>query len=218
MGTTGLLLLVLAPAIFAGSQCPEDSVSCAGNGFAPSDPVFSHSCSAPTYTASAGYNIPAGTLTATQGGIGSTSVSMNDDYIFIGPVPGASITCTARLNITGMTQVNHQPTCRTILWASLNMTTGGAVGRSVTCVGAPAIIDEFLLLPVEHPAGEPFRLQAKLEALVYVNGSDYVTILGTLSFTDLPPDVTVVSCNGYQQGTPLAVHPTTWGYVKTLYR
>ena len=219
-GASLWLVVVLAPGTFASSQCPQNSVTCSDVAYS-TDPAFSRACAIGFnghYT-SAGYNIPAGTLSASDGGynaaLGAGAV-MEDNYEILGPAPGTPLTLTARLHVTGSSSSFVYPFgCPAYASALLREGSSGGTGSGWGCYHGAPPIDATFTLPVAAVAGQAFLIHCE----VYASGGDNAgaSMSGTLDFVDLPPGAGIISCNGYQQGTPLLVHPTTWGYVKTLY-
>jgi len=49
-------------------------------------------------------------------------------------------------------------------------------------------------------------------------GDAYGTLDGTISFSNVPLQASVVSCNGYVSNPVVASKPTSWGKLKALYR
>jgi hypothetical protein len=79
--------------------------------------------------------------------------------------------------------------------------------------------DTTINVTIVRAPGETFDLVVDLHAFgggAYTGGAG--TISTTVSFPDLPPGYGLISCHGYQAGSVVPAHESTWGKLKTLYR
>lgn len=210
-GVLILLISSFAPDTFASSQCPQNSVSCADGTFYSTDPTFSRNCG---NAGSASYSIPNGTLAASMSA-SSAGASTEDVYEIVGLPPGTQLTFSALLWVTVSFYAYSYPYfCPGSAQVFLDEGTGGGPIYNWQC--SNQFQQGGFSLSLQHASGESFHVHCQVQ----IGGGTLVggTINGTLSFVDLPPGAAVISCNGYQQGTPLPVHAATWGYVKSMYR
>jgi len=179
----------------------------------------------------AAYDLIVGALRAGGGGGleggGGARAIVSDEYRVIG-LPEGPVTFFADLHVVGTFYL--WPSCGTVFVpggeikaslleglsneASASVSTETVCNESYCCV-LPASLDTTLRITISRLAGETFRLKFDLDARAW-GGSASST--GELSFADLPPGASTISCQGFTQGPPVPVLPTTWGRVKASYR
>ena len=88
--------------------------------------------------------------------------------------------------------------------------------KLICCSPEPwAEADTLLRVPVVAQAGYPFTI--RYTVYVSAGGESFSGANAQLSFGELPPRVSIVSCHGYtQEGTQ--TRTTTWGRLKAVFR
>lgn len=158
------------------------------------------------------WDAPLGTLSVTGSvtdiGFPNGSVATTDDFVLLGALAGTTVRITARLDGSGSN------TSLGFRMAGFRGSLSDAAGHTVTAGPEPPNVLR-LALPVDFVAGTPLRLTYRLEAW----GSALPTSAeAALGFADLPADMTIVSCRGFQLGAVTATRKATWRRVKQLFR
>ena len=206
-------ILPIAIVLFVASGSPSFA-DCPQNHFDPSGfsslPVDSRS----SPSASANYNVPAGTLALSFGCSGAGGecgsgggVYVEDDFSIVGLPSGTPVSLTAHL--AGYLNGGGFPPIYAIVQATVKDLNGNSQVAT-----SPTSYD--LALPVQAIVGQTFRLHFEL------NGSSLGPVQGSgnaaFSFTGLPPGTAVTSCQGYVSDPAVAARHWTWGRVKSIYR
>ncbi len=149
----------------------------------------------------------------------SSSLELSDEFSISGSPPGAPVTFTARLSVSGV-GLNAQlgPKQYAVGSTEIGIRDGssGEVRHTFDTASETVVLD----LPVTVLPGEPFTLTMFARGAVssqYFEGATWAE--GVLSFQGLPPDVMVQSCGGYVgNGFAVPVRHSSWGNLKLRYR
>lgn len=203
----------------ADSHCISSELYC-DQVIVSSAPSLSVGCPSPDSLGSGfvSYDIPAGTLQARASSSGgfSAAATMNDSFRVVGPPDGTPLDFTAQLVLVGLVVTRYCGCCYGAVRARIleGSSNEAQTGLSPGC--GTENVDLTLELPVHRSAGERFRISAYVYAAGVEGGSG--AIYGTLRFSSLPEGASVVSCNGFQQGSAVPVAGATWGRLKIRYR
>lgn len=167
-------------------------------------------------------DIPAGVVYAriTTGGSGTfyrpIGAISQDQYWIMGPATTGSIACTARFEVGGYGACPSAGTASMTVQSNTVSTTYDNGITQGPC-NQPPPLSGGLTSPVSSQVGEPFAvtLSAQITNPPAYGGRAY--LYGRLSFRDLPPGYSVVSCNGFGSLATRVVQ-RSWGGVKTIYR
>ena len=140
-------------------------------------------------------------------------VEANQDFVVTGLSPGTPLSIQARIRVVASISSGGGPSASSHASGWLEHAEAGRAEATAGLEGAGLeTLDQVLSLDVPNLAGETFRLTmgARSDALA---GLSNVGV--TLSFVNLPPGASVVSC---PQGLPVPTRPTSWGRLKSGYR
>lgn len=219
---TGCLLAALAmvSATAARAACPPSSAGLLSGSGSISTAAFD----SVRATAHVTFDLRAGRLSLTQdvGGVSRTFVEARDAYDVLGVPLGTPVTLTAALDVIGgATNGGCAPDCGG--WFRASIRHGSEVAADSVAepksgyTPATNPLNETLQLPVTIVAGSPETIEFELWDVVTPGswGGGFGT--GHIHFLNVPPGVTVTSCQGYGSVvTP--VRRTSWGALKTIYR
>jgi hypothetical protein len=155
------------------------------------------------------------------------AVALHDSFWIVGPPSAAPIEFLAHLRLTVACSGEHIDD-----WMGGRFFPGGLVtahlgrigGTSVSYANATDVSGVVVLsLPVTQAVGVPFELRMAATAegtpapdmaldIAYGNTA---AISGLLGFEGLPPGYTIVSCQGWTEGTPVPARRATWGSLKS---
>jgi len=191
------LIALVSIALFASqvkASCPLDTLMVEYIVFSSTDPSMQQSatlnCSSPPY--GTGYGRASYDLAA-----GTASVAVD---AHIGPTSSGPISFTAQLA------------------AQLDIHSGASFREGDSNTGSttgpwPGL--RLIQVIVTTSADSPFVLHTNLLAFTSISGGFGYT---QLSFPDLPPGYSIVSCQGFAAGAVVPARTHTWGRLKTLYR
>jgi len=219
-----VLVLTLAMARSSRAECPANTVNVLSDTYttsAPSDTAYRQASDCDVYycwqqVGRASYDLVAGTMYVNALGANadaSSSLFTHDVFTLFGPPSSSPITFAARAHVELSIDCNGVPPSAS---ASIRQGTSNLaetaraqcgdgttdIGISITCETA-ATFD--LYMTAEVQAGEPDS-GGQAEARV------------SLTFPDLPPGYSLVSCQGYATGPTVATRRESWGALKTLYK
>ena len=216
----------------AGAEpCPENGITCATSYpetyLISQEPRAELSC--------AGYDLPMGSFwVAASGGSpdqpGGAGLRATDEYALVGAPMGNPIPLEVQLHVVGtgggagtcnwgsgfgdlqieVVDVHGQSSARIDFYSP-----SGPCNETGCCSGSSANLDSLLTLHVVVDPAVPLRLEFSLYAIV---GAGAASAQVSLAFGDLPPGVSIASCQGYVEEAPVQVAATSWGRVKALYR
>ena len=139
---------------------------------------------------------------------GSGEIRITDDFSLIGAPTGSPVQVTAVLEVDGFLSCLPSRPC-TYVAASISDTAGHQAS-------APSVEGSIRLeLPMEFIPGVAQRLTYRLYAYAF---ADAVTGHAQLTFPDLAPGMSIVSCGGFQTGAVTVTRPASWARLKQLYR
>jgi hypothetical protein len=160
-----------------------------------------------------------------------TRVATHDVYRLEGPLTGLPVTFTARLrlNIVCAGDTFSSRGTGWIIPAGLvtaDLGEDGTSNRSSLRIQENLRDVRDLSIVLNRSVGEvfPLRMALMTEGTASPDNSTdegfprYAEASGLLSFPDLPPGYSLVSCQGFASDAPVGARPTTWGRIKTLYR
>lgn len=219
----------------AEAECPTNSLVCT-NYYPPvterllsTDPQAALWCSS--------YDLRLGHVAASaQSGhfeiFANSEVCVEDEYQASGGTPGGLLTIRAEWHLTG--SIASSPSCFPGYEAAngayiLATLTEPQTGESVSfdaytppgecdencCYGSSAPVDRVMSLSIQVAEGSAFHLKFCAGAGA---AGGYATLQGRLSFQDLPPGITIRSCQGFVQDEPVQMRSTSWGRAKAIYR
>lgn len=208
------LLVVLSTA--AHAQCPQSTVTIQGrNASGPFD--ITNVSEAPTAQVSTGIGTK-----ASYDRVARNIRAVADLYVIEGYEYIARATVVERFQLAGASAA--WVTVRLVLTESIGTDSAGRtaweassamlkVGDQVlnTVAGNNQYVAPFLELSTNVTNGEPLEVTYEVKAESYGN-EPYVNLAGHLEFVGLPEGL-LVPCQEL-----LAVEPTTWGAVKSMYR
>ena len=150
-------------------------------------------------------------------------LTATDLYQVVGPASANPIPFEVRVALTGSiaaqlhTYPFHGTLCsgaqvRFVLSSDAASTEFTDVNGSEPCAGKT--VAGGLMLPLARVPGEWFPIRYDLTA--NASGGEG-TIRGAVSFANLPPGYSIVSCQGYG-APPVATLPSSWGRLKQVYR
>ena len=230
-GTSVLPVLFSFGVSFANPACPANTVSCYGSHSTSTTSADSASACGDSYVHSR-YDLIHGTFhvdsRATCGGDCSSgsSVDAEDQYHVEGLPPGTPLTFTAEMTVSlqvGYTCANRSPygsASATLREGAANQSSASISTPSYycppgySCCSPVASSNQVLRVTIVRSVGEVFPIHFNLTS----SGSTPNTGDGQLGFAGLPSGASVVSCQGFRQDFVTPSRPTSWGYLKLLYR
>ena len=216
--------LAFAGALARADVCPESSIcirgTCTSSTVSARDTTVDNYDTYYGYSLGASYNLARGTASVFVRRLGDTgadaTVRAEDTFKAEGPAPGTPLVFAATLHIrAGLGGVG--PCGWGYADASFELREGNANAQSHYAYTCRAMyVDSVLRVAVARQAGEPFRLSYSLGCYAQMPGNGASADV-ELRFEDLPPGVTIASCQGYG-GPPVPVQSATWGQLKASYR
>ncbi len=149
-------------------------------------------------------------------GSGNANVVANEDFRVVGLPAGTPLTVRARIRVQASARAADRYGSWTFSTGWLQEAGAGRV-EAHTYEGPdfPAYVDRFLTLDISSVAGTPFLLTMGADSFAQ-QASGEVSV--TLTFVNLPPGATIVSCQGYSVSPVVNVRRATWGSLKLRYR
>ncbi len=150
---------------------------------------------------------------------GGGSASANDLYVVAGPPDGTPVTLAVQVHVSGVF-ITGGPFPSAGGTARVGGPNGAVLSISggaqpVGGFGYYGTVDSTAVMPLTVAAGEPFLLRWTVSGGA-VSGS---TSMGmTATFVNVPPGITIHSCQGYAYDSATAARTASWGRVKALYR
>ena len=202
----------------AGADCPANQMSFGGSIY------FSSSAAVVDTTALLGhiaYDLVQGFVSMQQCcSLGGVHLDAFDDYDIIGVPNGTPVSLTAVLTVDGAvyTAGCGGTGCGGYYVARLIHGTEVAEAQHSDHLFQGRIEHhDVLSIPLTIIAGQPERLEFKLDGARSPGGSHGSEARGVLSFTGLPAGASVVSCQGFGVG-PTPARRSSWGRLKSIYR
>ncbi len=207
----GLVLALVCGAQPLMAQCPNGSIVCNGARVESPDATLDSECAG----VKASFDAAEGTMSAVAGP-GSSAIVRNIDRFELHGVPGVpAVSIRIRLSLSGfLAEADIHYGALMFLGFRYEQ---GEVRTSETVVFdshfSAFVIDHEVDLEALVIPGQPFHVAYNVQ----LNGIDRGgNIAGVLSFVDLPPGASVMSCKGFQQ-TAVQLEATTWSRVKALF-
>lgn len=225
-----MLLLAVVSVRAAKAECPASTVSV----LAGYPEAVTYTTSAPSNAASssfsgcqphpnicwsasaaAGYDLVAGTAYANANGsntIPEASVSTHDVFTLLGPSSAAAITFVARVHVVIWTECYAAAGTITVREGASN----SASANHIAC----GLNETDIEVSITRAANATFDLYltnyARGGSGFQTSGQAYTNL--SLSFPDLPPGYSVMSCQGFMGGAVVPTKRGSWGRVKAVYR
>ena len=161
-------------------------------------------------------------------------VAAHDTYTLLGPDGAGEISFTARLSVSSVCGGEYEYACTIGPEFTCSMPAGGALASiregaanmASSAYESNGAYDHALDVSITRAPGGTFELalsaQAEAAGLVDTQhdrgSSRSASVTARLSFPDLPPGWSVISCQGFRAGHIVPARTTTWGRLKTSYR
>ena len=214
-----LVFLTFSPSRLAWAQsCHENCISCTFYEIAPvcsMAPQFDTPAPACVYGDAGGYNIPWGTLYSVAldpFGCCGIRTTVEDEFTVTGLPEGTPISFQCQFYVVVDAGCILGPGTARAGMEVVGGESQQSEWEAYLFGGEP--LDTTFVVPLELEAGVSFSMRYFAEtSFGECNGS----VVGTFSFSGLPEEATVVSCNGFIDG-PVQTESTSWGRVKATYR
>lgn len=150
---------------------------------------------------------------------GASAVYTHDVFTLLGPSSSPPITLVARAHASVTLDQEVCGGYADVMVAIREGASNSASSEEATPVDCGETVVD-LDVNITRAPGETFDLyltaQARADLAAGIPGEGVAFM--TLSFPGLPAGFSVVSCQGFSAGQPVAAQPTTWGTLKAIYR
>jgi len=214
-----LLACLIPGEAHAQSGCALNYLDCNTHQFSSSAPTYSVFCPSEFQqygSSTVDYDLIIGAFdakgTGREYGTGG-GLAVFDTYHLVGSSPHCGFTFTANLHVVGkITRVNMFTGCD--LYARLIDPNTLAESEFYLQSQFTTAVDTVLTIVLTE-CSSPFDLQIEMHCGAWWGD---VKENMQLTFTGLPPGVSVTSCQGFHMEQPVATVPVTWGNVRARYR
>jgi len=142
--------------------------------------------------------------------------SVSDRFTVSGPPDGTPVSFTAAVRLIGFGY--GRLTLNAFIREGQNNSLTYDQTFNVNPIDGTANVDTVLAVIVSTTVGTDFSIDHAVFADASQTRPSAAVLSTELSFSGLPPDSRVTSCNGYMQDFPAPARPASWGAIKTRYR